>query len=182
MSDEAKKSTQEMTTETIAGDLIGALVSELKLLPDIWPKIGPDEQDDIIERVRKRVTDNVRTAVKLIASAGRITVAGDLKKVTFADKVEAVFSLSKNDPSALELCHAQGLACLIVVASAGLHMGGAGEEAAERQLALPGTEGNTDDANAILEQVKRRLGKQAGKEGNKPPAPDAPPAGEPEAE
>lgn len=174
MTDEAK-STQDMTTDTIAGDLIGMLVGELKLLPDIWPKIGPDEQDDIIERVRKRVTDSVRQAVKLIASAGRITVAGDLKKVTFADKVEAVFSLSKNDPSALELCHAQGLACLIVVASAGLHMGGAGDEAAERQLALPGTEGDTGEANAILEQVRRRLGKQ-------PPQDDAPPADYPEAD
>jgi hypothetical protein len=173
MTDEAKNN-HDMTAETVAGDLIGMLVGELKLLPDIWPKIGPDEQDDIIERVRKRVTDGVRQAVKLIASAGRITVAGDLKKVTFSDKVEAVFSLSKNDPSALELCHAQGQACLIVVASAGLHMGGAGDEAAERQLPLPGTEGD-DEANAILEQVRRRMLK-------KPPQADTPPAGEPEAE
>jgi hypothetical protein len=174
MTDEAKNN-HDMTAETVAGDLIGMLVGELKLLPDIWVKIGPDEQDDIIERVRKRVSDSVRQAVRLIASAGRITVAGDLKKVTFADKVEAVFSLSKNDPSALELCHAQGLACLIVVASAGLHMGGAGEEAAERQLTLPGTEGDSAEANAILEQVRRRMGKQ-------PPQDDTPPAGEPEAE
>jgi hypothetical protein len=174
MTDEAQ-SNHEMTAETVAGDLIGMLVGELKLLPDIWPKIGPDEQDDIIERVRKRVSDSVRQAVKLIASAGRITVTGDLKKVTFADKVEAVFSLSKNDPRALELCHAQGLACLIVVASAGLHMGGAGDEAADRQLALPGTQGDSAEANAVLDQVRRRLGKM-------PPKDDTPPADAPETE
>jgi hypothetical protein len=153
MSEQAKDEIL-MTTETIAGDLIGMLVGELRLLPDIWPKIGPDEQDDIIERVRKRVTDNVRKAVELIASNGRITVAGDLKKVTFADKVEAVFSLSKNDPSALELCHAQGMPCLIVVASAGEHMGGAGDLAAERQLSIVTPE--DDAANAIIKQAQRR--------------------------
>lgn len=146
----------DMTVDTIAGDLIGMLVGELRLLPDIWPKVGPDEQDEIIERVRKRVTDNVRKAVSLIASAGRITVAGDLKKVTFADKVEAVFTLAKSDPSALELCHAQGQACLIVVANPGAHMGGAGDEAAQRQLSIPGVD---DDAAAVLRQVQRRTGK-----------------------
>lgn len=155
MKEAAKDDSILMTSETIAGDLIGMLVGELRLLPDIWPKIGPDEQDDIIERVRKRVTDNVRKAVELIASNGRITVAGDLKKVTFADKVEAVFSLSKNDPSALELCHAQGLPCLIVVASAGEHMGGAGELAAERQLSID-MAGSDDAADAIIKQAQRR--------------------------
>lgn len=179
MTNEAK-SNVEMTTGTIAGDLIAMLVGELKLLPDIWPKIGPDEQDEIIERVRNRVTDSVRTAVGLIASAGRITVAGDLKKVTFADKTEAVFSLSKHDPNVQELCHAQGQACLIVVAGAGEHMGGAGDEAAERQLSIPGVNGDDHghgDANAILEQVRRRAGK--GKPETPPPA-DTPPEPEPD--
>jgi hypothetical protein len=146
----------DMTAETVARDLIGMLVGEIRLMPDIWQKLGPNEQDDIIERVRKRVMDNVRKAVTLIASAGRITVAGDLKKVTFADKVEAVFTLAKSDPSALELCHAQGQACLIVVSNPGAHMDGAGDEAAQRQLSIPGVD---DEANAVIKQVQRRTGK-----------------------
>lgn len=159
MTNEAKNEAIEMTATTIAGDLIAMLVGELKLLPDIWPKIGPDEQDDIIERVRNRVTDNVRKAVTLIASEDRITVVGDLKKVTFADKVEAVFSLSKNDPRVRDLTTAQGQACIIVVAAASTHMGGAGDEAAERQTTIPGLDGD-DAANAIINQVMRNAGKQ----------------------
>jgi hypothetical protein len=138
----------EMTTATIAGDLIGMLVGELKLLPDIWPKIGPDEQDDIIERVRNRVTDSVRQAVHLIASEGRITVVGDLKKVTFGDKVDAVFALSKNDPAVRDLTTAQGQACIIVVAAASNHMGGAGDEVATRQTSL--ITDDDDAANQII--------------------------------
>jgi hypothetical protein len=147
-----------MTSENVAGDLIGMLVSELRLLPDIWPRIGPDEQDAIIERVRKRVTDNVRRAVELIASNGRITVAGDLKRVVFSDKVEAVFSLSKKDPRTLDLAEAQGLPCLIVVAAAASHMGGAGDLAATRQTEIPGIDGD-DAANAIIKQAQRRAKK-----------------------
>lgn len=161
-----KQTNVDMTAETISADLINMLVGELKLLPDIWPKIGPDEQDDIIERVRKRVLDNTRRAVELIASAGRITVAGDLKKVTFSDKVQAVFDLSKNDPAALELCHAQGQLCLIVVANASAHMAGAGDEAAERQLGLHLDVDGHGEANQILDQVRRRM------QGGTPPTDD----------
>ena len=162
------KSIEDMTVESMAGDLISALVGELKLMPDIWPKIGQDEQEDILERVKKRVSDNVRKAVHLIASAGRITVAGDLKKVTFADKTEAVFALSKHDPNVQQLCHAQGQACLIIVAPSDL-----GTDKDPRQMQLPGVgEDGSGDANAILEQVRRNASKGNGK----PPAtPDEPP-------
>lgn len=154
MNEDNKEQIIGMTVETVAGDLIGALVAELKLMPDIWPKIGPDEQDDIIERLRARVLDNVRVAVNLIASEGRITVVGDLKKVTFSDKVEAVFTLGKNDPAVRELTTAQGQACIIVVAAASNHMQGANDLHAERQTTLI-TE-DDDAANQIIEQARRR--------------------------
>jgi hypothetical protein len=168
MTDKANNDGVLMASETIASDLIGMLVGELKLLPDIWPKIGPDEQDEIIGRVRDRVTDNVRRAVSLIASEGRITVVGDLKKVTFGDKVDAVFSLTKHDPAVRDLCEAQGQACLIVVANAGAHMKDADAMAAERQTTIPGLDGD-DAANSIIEQARRR---------SAPPASDTPPAPE----
>lgn len=148
------------TAETIAGDLLAALLREFRLLPDIWVKVGHDEQQEIIERIRNRVTDNVREAVRLIASGDRMTVAAELKKVTFADKVEAVFSLAKRDPAAMDLCHAQGLACLIVVADAGQHMGGtdAPQKDIRQKDMFEGTEKGSD-ANSLIEQVRRRTRK-----------------------
>ncbi|MFG7180715.1 hypothetical protein ACGYQ5_14400 [Burkholderia pseudomallei] len=157
------------TTETIAGDLLAALLQEFRLLPDIWVKVGFDEQQEIVERVRKRVTENVREAVRLIASGDRMTVAAELKKVTFADKVEAVFSLGKRDPTAMELCHAQGQACLIVVADAQQHMGGtdAPQKDLRQRDMFDGTEKGSD-ANSLIEQVRRRT-----KKPDDPPAADA---------
>ncbi|SPK73692.1 conserved protein of unknown function [Cupriavidus taiwanensis] len=146
----------EMTSETVAGDLLKGILQELRLLPDIWPKLSEDEQQAIIDRCRERVTRNVREAVKLIASAGRVTVVGDLKKVSLADKVEAVFALPMRDPALADLCEARGKACLIVVANSGEHMGGVDDVLVDpRQMQLPNV-GPDTDAGSIIEQARRR--------------------------
>ena len=37
-----------MTADTIGKDLLGALLSEIKLLPDLWQKMSKAKQDDVI--------------------------------------------------------------------------------------------------------------------------------------
>lgn len=147
-----KKEAAEMASETVAGDLLGALVQELKVLPDIWTNLPEAEQNEIIERVRKRVGDNVRKAVRLIASEKRTTVAADLKKVVFGDHIEAVFTIAARDPSRLELADSRGQACLIVVTDAAAHMGGLDDvkgDPDQRDLPL-------SDGAAVIEQARRR--------------------------
>lgn len=63
------KDTMAMTAATIGSDLLQALVQEIKLLPDVWPKLSQKKQDDVIERLRKRVITNVQMATHLIASS-----------------------------------------------------------------------------------------------------------------
>jgi hypothetical protein len=143
----------DMASDTLAGDLLGALLQEIKLLPDIWPKIGQGEQDEIIERLRKRVTDNVRMAVGLIASDQRITVVADLKKIVFGDKTEAVFVIADRDPARLDLAECRGQACLIVVTNPGAYMGGLDDVRSEpNQGNLPGV----DSGSQVIEQARRR--------------------------
>jgi hypothetical protein len=132
-----------MASETVAGDLLSALLQEIKLLPDIWPKLPQEEQDTIIERLRKRVGDNVHKAVKLIASEKRITVVADLKKIAFGERIEAVFVIADRDPARLDLADARGQACLIVVTGAQAHMGGLdGVQGEPDQPTLPGVDGD----------------------------------------
>ncbi|WP_234461060.1 hypothetical protein [Burkholderia pseudomallei] len=102
--------------------------------------------------MRKRVGDNVRKAVRLIASEKRVTVAADLKKVVFGDHIEAVFTIAARDPSRLELADSRGQACLIVVTDAGAHMGGLDDvkgDPDQRELPM-------SDGSAIVEQMRRR--------------------------
>ncbi|AXF04769.1 hypothetical protein [Paraburkholderia hospita] len=149
-----------MASETLAGDLLGALTRELKVMPDIWPKLSEQEQNEIIERLRMRVADNVRQAVKLIASEKRVTVVADLKKIVFGEKVEAVLAISDRDPARLDLADARGQMCLIVVADSQAHMGGLDDVKGEPdQPDLPGVDGD-GAGKQIIEQISRRSKKK----------------------
>lgn len=117
------KNTMAMTANTIGADLLQALVQEVKLLPDVWPKLSQTKQDDVIERLRKRVIHNVQMATHLIASDGRITVVAELAQITVKDGIKAVLTMSKNDPNRHGLIDCQGKTVLIALADAEAHMG-----------------------------------------------------------
>lgn len=116
-----------MTADSVGKDLLSALVTELKLLPDVWPKLSQKKQDDIIDRLRARVQANIAMAVHTLASAGRTVVAGDLDQITIKDGVKAVIKFSAAAPSLHELYDAQGKAVLVVVAGAADHTAGMDE-------------------------------------------------------
>lgn len=157
--------TIEMAAEHMAGDLIAAMLQEIKLLPDIWPKLPELEQQQIIDRARARVTDNIRAAVRRIASDGRITVVAELEKVTFGKVVQAVMAIGAHDPKRLDLAMHRGSTCLIVIADADEFMGGLDDAKPDPdQLAIDGA------AGAVIEQAKRRSkGKGKKDKGDDPP-------------
>jgi len=130
-----------MTAATVGKDLLSALVLEMKMLPDVWVKLSETKQNDITDRLRKRVENSVKMAVHLIASDGRMVVVGDLDKITIKDGAQAVIKIGKSAPSLHELYDAQGKAVLIVVSDAGEHTGGMDEvrgESDQRGLDLGG--------------------------------------------
>lgn len=128
-----------MTADTIGKDLLSAIVQEIRLLPDVWVKLPKAKQEDIISRLRDRVTANFRMAVHLIASQGRTVVVGDLEQITIKDGTKAVIKIGRGAESLHELYDAQGKAVLIVVSDASDHTGGMDElkgEADQRGLDL----------------------------------------------
>lgn len=124
---EQMKETLNMTAQSIGKDLLSGLVQELRLLPDVWVKLSQKKQDDIIERLKKRVDTNVRMAVHLVASEGRTVVAGDLEQITIKDGVKAVCKFSQHAPNLHEMFDAAGKAILLVVANPTDHTGGMDE-------------------------------------------------------
>ncbi len=151
------KDFRTMTADSIGKDILSALVTELKLLPDSWPKIPKIQQDDIIDRLRERVADNVRMAVHLLAAEGRTVVAGDLDQITIKDGVKAVIKFGSNAANLHELYDVAGKAVLLVVAHSAQHTGGMDEihgEADQRGLDLgheykPNSDGEGMGGNVI---------------------------------
>lgn len=122
---------RNMTADTLGKDLLSALVTEIKLLPDPWQKLSKAKQDDIIDRLRARVESNVKMAVHLLAAEGRVTIAGDLDQITIKDGVKAVVKFGAGAVNLHELYDVAGKAILLVVANAADHTGGMNEIAGE---------------------------------------------------
>ncbi|MDI3304889.1 MAG: DNA translocase FtsK [Burkholderia multivorans] len=145
------KNVLHMTAETIGKDLLSALVTEIKLLPDLWVKLSEKKQNDVIDRLRARVEHNVKMATHLIASDGRVVVQGDLVQITIKDGVKAAVEFSSAAPNLHDLYDAQGKAVLLVVANAAAHTGGMDEvrgESDQRGLDL-GREYTDDDGDGM---------------------------------
>lgn len=142
----------KMTSETIGRDILQALIQEIQLLPDAWPKLSKFKQDEIIDRMRSRVDTNIRTAVNLIAGEDRPTIQASLDQITIKDGIKAVLQLSKHDPNRYSLCDAQGKAVLIVVADASSHIEGMDSitgESDQRAMDLGHEYDPNSDANVI---------------------------------
>ena len=60
---------RNMTADTIGKDLLQALVMELKLLPEPWPKLSKKKQDDIIDRLRNRVEIDLGKLLRKVETA-----------------------------------------------------------------------------------------------------------------
>lgn len=138
-----------MTAETIGHDLLAACLDELKAMPDVWQKLNQEQQDDVIERVRKRVEDNVRQAVGLIAAQGGIVVVADLESIAIKDGIKATIKVHRgNAPSAKHaLFESANKPCMLVVTDAADFMHGTDEvkgEPDQRGLGLD-DEGGCDD-------------------------------------
>jgi hypothetical protein len=121
------KATLNMTAQTIGKDLLAAVLQEMKLMPDVWQKMSEGKQQDVIERLASRVDHNVKMAVHLIASDGRIVVAGDLEQITIKDGVKAVVKFGSNSPNLHHLYEASSKSVLVVVANPSDHTGGMDE-------------------------------------------------------
>ena len=102
---------RSMTADSIGKDLLSALLSEIRLLPKPWDQIAKSKQDDIIDRLRKRVETNVKMAVHLLSSQGRTVVVGDLEQITIKDGAKAVIKIGRSAESLHDLYDAQGKVC-----------------------------------------------------------------------
>lgn len=128
-----------MTSDRVGEDLLSALLDEIRHVPKPWPQLSKAAQDEVIERLRDRIQDNVTKAVYLLASENTVTVVGDLEQITIKGDSKAVIKIGKDNESLLDFYQAQGKPVLIIVADAKKHMGnieGIEGENDQRELAL----------------------------------------------
>ena len=114
----------DMTADTIGKDLLSALVQEIKLMPKPMNAMSKFEQDDLIDRLRKRVSSNVEMAVRLVAASERTVVFGQLSQITIKGGTKCVIEFPAHAANLHELYEQNGKHVLLVVAEKGDHISG----------------------------------------------------------
>ncbi|HFH3653321.1 TPA: hypothetical protein ACGJZ0_003808 [Pseudomonas aeruginosa] len=107
-----------LAAETLGRDLLQALLQEVRVLPDVWPKLTEKKQADVIDRLRSTVERTVKYAVKLISAGERPAIGGILESVAIKEGIKATFKVSQFDPLRHDLIDRAGKVCMLVVADA----------------------------------------------------------------
>ncbi|MFO1881018.1 hypothetical protein QOT71_22565 [Pseudomonas aeruginosa] len=87
--DEEHATVVSLAAETLGRDLLQALLQEVRVLPDVWPKLTEKKQADVIDRLRSTVERTVKYAVKLISAGERPAIGGILESVAIKEGIKA---------------------------------------------------------------------------------------------
>lgn len=122
----------------VANTLLGTVLREIKLLERPWVSLTAKQQQDVIDRLGACVDEQVRQAVRLIATAKYPRIAADVEQVTIKDGLKITLVASKFDAARHELVDAQGKSALIVLADPREFMQGQRAKAEADQKPLAG--------------------------------------------
>lgn len=114
----------ELASETMAGDLLAAVVDEIKQLQDPWQKTSQAMQANVIFRLELRIKLLTAKAVRIIAADGRPAMRAKVESVTFKDGIKAILKMRQNDPPRHDLADAAGSDVMVVLADADQYSGG----------------------------------------------------------
>jgi hypothetical protein len=113
-----------VAAETMVGDLLGALVDEIRTMPDVWQKTSEAKQGEIIDRLTRRVEYAVKQACYIIASDNRPTIRAELEQIVLKDGIKAVLTIAGDEPARHEFFDAKGTSVLVVMQYAEQYSGG----------------------------------------------------------
>lgn len=126
-----------IAAETMLGDLMGAIIDEIKAVDMPWHLTSKHDQEDTIERVEKRSKAIILRLAEIIASGNRPTITATLDAVTVKDGIKATLTMSRAAVQRHELIDAQGSEVLVVVMNSDQYGGGEKPKAQPDQRPLP---------------------------------------------
>lgn len=110
--------------ELMVHDLVEAALFELRSIKMPFLRLGEDDQQEVIDRITKKASEVVRSAVSIIAARGATTIELTMKEVKFdAKKLTATGIIDAKAPNRKELIDSAGHLCLLVMAPDDYHEG-----------------------------------------------------------
>lgn len=107
----------ELAHELMVHDIVDAQLFELRNIKTPFPRLGEEDQQEVIDRLTKRASEVVRSAVGIIGSRGATTIEVTMKEVKFdSKKLTLTGIVDAKDPNRHELIDSAGHLCLLVMA------------------------------------------------------------------
>ncbi len=113
----ADKSLDEMTAETLSGDLRDVMLTHIRSMETPWSKLSEKAQADKIYAITNATETIVRRAVALIASHGNEPVFGRIAKFTVKDEIKAELVASSSVANIEKVAENIGQPAIIIFAN-----------------------------------------------------------------
>lgn len=113
---DSAKDTIAISAATMGHDLVAALLSELRGMPEHWAKLNSDMQQKIIERLKEKTAKAVDTAIVLLMRSEFQAVPAKLEYVNRKDGIRAGLTVNADAVCRHALFDASGSQVLVVIA------------------------------------------------------------------
>lgn len=104
------------TAEVLGKDLLSAIVDEVKAMPDAWPKLNYVKQDELIERLRRRVRELVAHGLDRLLRGQYPAVAASVDAILVKKGIVAKLTIDRQGHDWHEVIDAVGTNVLLVLA------------------------------------------------------------------
>ena len=119
-------------------DMVDAALSELRNIKVPFPRLGEDDQQEVIERLTKQAEDVVTTAISIISARSVDTIPVTVVDAKFKAKaITVTAAIDAPDPNRHGLIDVAGKLCLLVLAPNDYNEGTDGIRAERDQRELP---------------------------------------------
>ena len=106
----------EKVTDSVGKRLLQAMLAELVLLSPRYNALTQEAQQEVIDRLRGQLDDEITHAVHQIAAQSFETVPAKIASVAFRDEVKATLTVTRNGGAGIHaLADRVGGACMLVL-------------------------------------------------------------------
>jgi hypothetical protein len=110
-----KQALVSISEKFMLGDLLKAIMSEIRQQSVPWGALPEKDQQKVIDRVTDNTKKCVRECVRIIAAKTRPTVQADIESVLFKDGVKVTLTFSKAAADRHAIADAAGAGVLLIL-------------------------------------------------------------------
>lgn len=113
--DESFVDHKDISERFMFGDLLKAIIFEIKQMQVAWGMMSEKDQQKVLDRLEDRTKEIVMQTVRVIAGKARPTVEADIEQVVFKDGIKVTLIMSKQQAERHAISDAVGGRVLLIL-------------------------------------------------------------------